>query len=49
MIDLVEGKQMEVEYMFGNPLERARALQVSCGYMESVISMIKGIQRIRKL
>uniref|UniRef100_A0A7S0HVU6 2-dehydropantoate 2-reductase n=1 Tax=Hanusia phi TaxID=3032 RepID=A0A7S0HVU6_9CRYP len=49
MIDLVEGKQMEVEYMFGNPLERAKALQMSCGYMETVISMIKGIQRIRNL
>ncbi len=40
---------VQVEYLFTNPLERAAALGVPCPAMASVIRIIRGIQRIRRL
>jgi len=49
MIDLVEGSPMEVEYIFSNPLQRAKELGGPCAHVESVVQMIRAQDRLRGL
>lgn len=53
MIDLIENKEMEVEYIFSKPLERARKLKelypdLYFGNLESVVLAVEGMWRMQK-
>lgn len=48
MIDFVEGRPMEVEYLFSKPLERARNLGIPVPHLETLVAQIEAIQRIRQ-
>lgn len=41
MVDLVEGRQMEIEYLFENPLHRAHTLPSEFPHLESLVTMVK--------
>jgi 2-dehydropantoate 2-reductase len=50
MCDLVENRPMEVDYLFTKPLERASSFdEVETPAMETLVSMIRGIQRMKGL
>eukprot|EP00977_Amphora_coffeiformis_P022478 scaffold10892_cov163-Amphora_coffeaeformis.AAC.9 len=45
MIDLLERRPMEVEYLFRQPLQRAQALGVDTPYLFTIVTMIEALQR----
>ena len=45
MIDLLERRPMEVEYLFRQPLQRAQALGVNTPYLFTIVTMIEALQR----
>lgn len=47
MIDFVEGRPLEVHYLFTKPLERARSLGVHVPYMEALVTQIEAFERLR--
>ncbi len=47
MIDFVEGRPLEVHYMFTKPVERARSLGVHVPYLETIITQIQALERLR--
>jgi len=47
MIDFVEGRPLEVQYLFSKPVERARMLGVSVPYLETLVTQIEAYQRLR--
>jgi 2-dehydropantoate 2-reductase len=49
MIDFVEGRPMEVKYLFSKPLERAKNLGVPVPHLETLVAQIEAIQRIRQV
>lgn len=49
MIDFVEGRPMEVEYLFSKPLERARDLGVPVPHLETLVAQIEAFQRFRQI
>lgn len=49
MIDLVEKRPMEVEYLFRKPLERAQQLGLQVPYLESIVLQAEAHQRLNGL
>mmetsp|Transcript_1094 Transcript_1094/g.1431 ORF Transcript_1094/g.1431 Transcript_1094/m.1431 type:complete len:364 (-) Transcript_1094:372-1463(-) len=49
MLDFVEGRPLEIEYMYSKPLERAQALNGNPAYMEFLIKMVRAADRKRQL
>lgn len=47
MIDFVEGRPLEVHYLFTKPVERARKLGVPVPYLETLVTQIEASQRLR--
>jgi ketopantoate reductase len=45
MIDLTERRSMEVQYLFGKPVERARGLGVPVPHLETLVAQIRAFQR----
>ena len=45
MIDLLERRPMEVEYLFRKPLQRAQALGVPTPHLYTLVTMIEALQR----
>ena len=45
MIDLLERRPMEVEYLFRQPLQRAQALGVDTPHLFTIVTMIEALQR----
>ena len=45
MIDFVEGRAMEVEAIFGAPLERARSLGVATPYLALLTAQLRALDR----
>jgi 2-dehydropantoate 2-reductase len=43
MIDYVEGKAMEIEYMFSEPLRRARSLGLQSPYLTLLTSLLRSL------
>ena len=48
MIDFVEGKRMEIEAIFGEPLRRARALNVPAPQLGLLTALLRSLNRGRK-
>jgi len=49
MVDLVEQRQMEVEYLFENPLHRAHELPADFPHLESLVTMVLSQARLAGL
>jgi ketopantoate reductase len=49
MIDFVEGRPLEVNYLFTKPVERARALGVSVPHLDTLVTQIEAYQRLGNL
>mmetsp|Transcript_29021 Transcript_29021/g.47927 ORF Transcript_29021/g.47927 Transcript_29021/m.47927 type:complete len:200 (+) Transcript_29021:113-712(+) len=49
MLDLVERRPMEVEYLFRKPLERAERLGVKAPHLETLVLLIEATQKRLKL
>jgi 2-dehydropantoate 2-reductase len=47
MIDFVEGRPLEVHYLFTKPVERARSLGVHVPYLETLVTQIEALERLR--
>ena len=47
-IDFLEGRPMEVEYLFTKPLERAQALGVATPHLWSLVQMVQALERQRE-
>ncbi len=47
MIDFVEGRPLEVHYMFTKPVERARSLGIHVPYLETIVTQIQALERLR--
>mmetsp|Transcript_12772 Transcript_12772/g.35400 ORF Transcript_12772/g.35400 Transcript_12772/m.35400 type:complete len:215 (-) Transcript_12772:177-821(-) len=47
MVDLCEKRQLEIEFLFLVPLQRAAALNVPCPALTSVVRFIRGHDRLR--
>jgi len=47
MIDFVEGRPFEVQYLFTKPIERARSLGVPVPHLETIVTQIEAFQRLR--
>jgi ketopantoate reductase len=45
MIDLTERRSMEVQYLFGKPVERAHELGVPIPHLETLVAQIGAFQR----
>jgi ketopantoate reductase len=46
MIDLTERRSMEVQYLFGKPVERAHALGIPVPHLETLVAQIGAFQRL---
>jgi 2-dehydropantoate 2-reductase len=49
MLDLVNRQTMEVEYLFGKPVERAERLGVPVPHLKTILAMIQAYQRFYNL
>ena len=49
MLDVSFNKPMEVEYLFSEPLARAKKYNVSVPTLETIIVQVEAIQRLRGL
>jgi len=49
MLDLVERRPMEVQYLFGKPLEYADKLGVPVPHLETMVAQIRAFQRFHNL
>jgi 2-dehydropantoate 2-reductase len=49
MLDLVNRQTMEVEYLFGKPVERAERLGVPVPHLQTIVAMIQAYQRFYNL
>lgn len=47
MIDFVEGRPLEVDYLFAKPVERARSLGVPVPHLETIVAQIQALQKLR--
>ncbi len=47
MIDFVEGRPLEVDYLFAKPVERAQSLGVPVPHLETIVAQIQALQRLR--
>lgn len=47
MIDFVEGRPLEVHYLFTKPVERARSLGVHVPHLETLVTQIEALERLR--
>ena len=47
MIDFVEGRPLEVHYLFTKPVERAQSLGVHVPYLETLVTQIEALERLR--
>ena len=47
MIDFVEGRPLEVRYLFTKPIEKARLLGVHAPYLETIVAQIEALERLR--
>lgn len=47
MIDFVEGRPLEVDYIFAKPVERARSLGVHVPHLETIVAQIQALERLR--
>lgn len=47
MIDFVEGRPLEVRYLFTKPVERARSLGVHVPHLETLVTQIEAFERLR--
>ena len=45
MLDLTNRRPMEVQYMFQEPVNRARELQVPVPHLETIVAQIEALQR----
>lgn len=48
MIDFVEGRAMEIEAIFGEPLKRARTLKIDVPYLSLLTAILRSLNRERK-
>lgn len=46
MIDFVEGRPLEVKYLFSKPVERARSLGVPVPHLETIVTQIEAFERL---
>jgi 2-dehydropantoate 2-reductase len=49
MLDFVHRRSMEVQYLFRTPLDRAKQLNVSTPYLETIVLQIEAYQRMYNL
>lgn len=49
MIDFVERRPMEVQYLFKKPVERAAELGVPVPHLETIVTQIEAMQRFHNL
>jgi len=49
MIDFVERRPMEVQFLFRKPVERAAALGVPAPHLETLVMQIEALQRFHRL
>jgi Ketopantoate reductase len=49
MLDLVNGKPMEVKYLFRKAVDRANELNVSTPILDTLVNQIEFLQRIHNL
>lgn len=47
MIDFVEGRPLEVDYLFTKPVERARSLGVHVPHLATIVTQIEALERLR--
>eukprot|EP00531_Pseudo-nitzschia_arenysensis_P012545 CAMPEP_0116118596 /NCGR_PEP_ID=MMETSP0329-20121206/2188_1 /TAXON_ID=697910 /ORGANISM="Pseudo-nitzschia arenysensis, Strain B593" /LENGTH=391 /DNA_ID=CAMNT_0003612233 /DNA_START=85 /DNA_END=1260 /DNA_ORIENTATION=- len=47
MIDFVEGRPLEVHYMFTKPVERAQSLGVHVPYLDTIVTQIQALENLR--
>lgn len=48
MIDFVEGRRMEVKYLFRKPMERAQHLGVQVPKLETIVAQIEALEKFRQ-
>jgi 2-dehydropantoate 2-reductase len=48
MLDFVEGRPMEVKYLFTKPVERAHSLGISVPRLETLVAQIEALERFRE-
>lgn len=48
MLDFVEGRPMEVKYLFTKPVERARSLEIPVPRLETLVAQIEALERFRE-
>ncbi len=49
MLDFVENRPMEVQYLFTKPVERAHRLGIPVPRLETLVAQIEALQRFREL
>ena len=47
MIDFVEGRPLEVDYLFTKPVERARSLGVHVPHLATIVTQIEALERLQ--